>query len=96
MNEEISAYTPRKKIAAEDTECNICRIVFNCTTNLPLIICSNHHSLCSKCLLSLRNELRCPFCRDIIDIDKISIKPQVNEFPTAQLSALSALRNFRE
>jgi hypothetical protein len=73
-------------------ECSICLASYDRGTRLPLIICSNHHTICQDCLLRLRDRADCPFCRQRIEILKVDVNDEIYD----QLPQLPASPNQRQ
>jgi len=60
--------------------CPICYSPYNLTSNKPLLVCPNRHGMCKICLLTLRNNLRCPFCRQDIHLDSIRLNRTLMDY----------------
>nr|XP_053652550.1 uncharacterized protein LOC128702348 [Cherax quadricarinatus] len=58
---------PRKKNnSSRDMDCEVCRLDFNATSNIPRIL-NCGHSLCTPCLKQIlkNNSVSCPTCRSV-------------------------------
>ena len=60
-------------------KCDICLHKFNRENNKPLIICNMHHTICQECLELLKSKPNCPFCRQLLQFDKIVINNYIYE-----------------
>ena len=65
--------TPYSSALTLNGYCNICYSPYDATECKPLLICPNDHTTCKPCLLAFKANLRCPFCRADIYLDKIRL-----------------------
>ena len=65
--------TPYSSVLSINGYCNICYSPYDSTDFKPLLICSNDHTTCKHCLLAIKVNLRCPFCRADIHLHKIRL-----------------------
>lgn len=79
-------FTPYSSSISSQGYCNICYNQYDFEENKPLLICSQDHSICRECLRAIRRNLKCPFCREIIRINRIRLNKVALELVASKLN----------
>lgn len=78
-------FTPYSSNTSSQGYCNICYNQYDLGDNKPLLICSQDHSICRECLKAIRRNLRCPFCRENIRLNRIRLNRVALELVASKL-----------
>ena len=61
------------------SRCDICLQSYNRLENVPVIVCTMHHTLCMHCLDGMEGRPSCPFCREKIIFSKVALNYYILE-----------------
>ena len=71
-----ASLSPYSSMLSSNGFCNICYNSYDMLEHKPLLICSNDHSVCKQCLMSIRRRLKCPFCRAEVRLHRIRLNKE--------------------
>ncbi len=60
--------------------CAICLLQYHQKKRRPMLICTNHHSVCEKCLERFGESFKCPLCQETTERNKASFNRTLVEF----------------
>ncbi len=87
-------FTPYSSSASCMGYCNICYQRYDDSSNKPLLICRQNHLICKTCMVAIRDRLRCPFCREDIDIHRIRVDRQLIETIASKQKNKNAKKHY--
>jgi hypothetical protein len=58
-------------------ECPICFQPYDRSSRLPLLLCTNRHTICKHCTEQLTLKFDCPFCREHITSGRLALNKDI-------------------